>query len=328
MRVYLGTQPFGPEAPQDAGTMVKAMRVYLGAPTKQSVTGVNYPEGMPQSPLRRPLRVLFSYHYYQEEDIQRIVDETFAGVEVDLFADSGAFSAYTTGATISTEAYAAWLNRWGHLFAAAAGMDVIGDPAASRQRTEQLRGMVAHPKLPILPVFHVGEDWKHLTYWLDKVDYLAFGGMVPFSSQRALLRAWCAKAFKLVPPTTRVHGFGMTTWELMKAFPWYSVDSSSWTSGFRYAQLQFFDEHRGLFEKVHMRDVRAMLRHARLLQSYGLRPQHVRADAYDRDRLVAACVESWQRAEAWLERSRGGGFVPTSAPAHTCRESAPTTLKP
>jgi hypothetical protein len=40
--------------------------------------------------------------------------------------------------------------------------------------------------------------------------------------------AWDIATDEEGKPYTKVHGFGMTTFSLMRAFPWYSVDSSSW----------------------------------------------------------------------------------------------------
>lgn len=256
-----------------------------------------------------PLRILVSYHYFKDEDLDATFEKHFQGLEVDCFADSGAFSAHTLGEPIDVAAYIAWVKRWQHRFSAVAGPDVIGDAAATTRETERMLAAVSG--VPVLPVFHVGEPWEYLERWARSgLEYMAFGGMVPYTRNKPVLDAWVTKAFSIVPSTMRVHGFGMTTWSLLKKHPWYSVDSSSWTSGFRYAQLSLFDDQRGRFTEIKMGDPKSILSQRSLLESYGLRPADVRAHAYDRDRLCAACVDAWQRAERWLTAYKGGAMSP------------------
>ena len=273
----------------DAPAIGRSMKVYLAA------------DGLDRKPLRplRPLRILLSYHYYKDEDVAKLLHDCFEGIELDVFADSGAYSAWSVGQPVPEDAYIAWVQKWAACFDAVAGPDVIGDPVQTFAATERMRSQVT--AMPVLPVFHVGEDWT----WLKKIvdtgaDYIAFGGMVPYTRQRKLLDSWLRKAWSFLPETMRVHGFGMTTWPLLIKYPWYSVDSSSWTSGFRYAQIALFDSQRGRFIGINMGDRKELLANAKLLSTYGMRPSEATADGYDRDLLCGVCVESWQRAEAWL----------------------------
>lgn len=319
MKIYLG------DALGGGGKDLASMKVYLGAETNArsgggqdmkadglhvsgekvktylAINNTNDPPGVASGAKpTRPLRILLSYHYYKDEDVGGLLDSCFPGVEVDVFADSGAFSAFTVGEPIDPGKYTAWVNRWKSKFTVAAGPDVIGDAKATAKATERMLGQVSG--IPVLPTFHVGEDWKWLDYWTKKVDHLAFGGMVPYTRRRSLLAGWLVKAWKRIPEGTKVHGFGLTTWPLMLQFPWHSVDSSSWTAGFRYAQLQLFDQTKGRMVEIAMRDPKSLLAGARVLAQYGLRPSDVRADGYDRVRLCGVCVESWQRVEEWISR--------------------------
>lgn len=61
---------------------------------------------------RFPIDFLVSYHYFQRDTDM----STRAQPHLRLIADSGAFSAFTQGARIDIDAYAAWIKRWqGHL---------------------------------------------------------------------------------------------------------------------------------------------------------------------------------------------------------------------
>jgi hypothetical protein len=255
----------------------------------------------------QPLRLLLSYHYYKGADLDALL-ANFGDVELDLFADSGAFSAYTLGAPIAVDEYAAWLRRWKHRFTCAAALDVIGDAEASNRQTQELISKVSDLSFPVLPVFHANDRGGF--EWLSQ--YIADGhryiGIAPnslrWSGLQGTVDPWLARCFELRPENVKYHGFGMTSWELMKRYPWYSVDSSSWTSVFRFAQLMLFDGARGQWTKFDLREPRSALHHTRLLASYGLRPSDIKSKGYDRNRICAASVFSWRRAEQWINSKR------------------------
>lgn len=302
VKVYLGTwldEKGAQSSPKNVG---EGMRVYLGAPTAQSAERNDLHRVAEQGV--RPLRILFSYHYYKDEDLDRCMNEALKGIPCDVFADSGAFSAWTTGHPITVQEYADWLAKWGHYFTCAAALDVIGDAVGSFKQTEELRKLV-DPKLNILPVFHSNDEggFKWLQAYFDAgYDYIGISPTGAIYGNPKLMHAWLTKCFQMRPAHVKYHGFGVTGWKVLKAFPWYSVDSSSWTSGFRYATLGLFDDKRGEWVKIAMRSPKELLAAAGVFKAYGLRPSEVRADSYDRDKLCGACVISWQRAEAWLER--------------------------
>lgn len=218
--------------------------------------------------VERPLRVLFSFHYVRNEDMGELLKSFKHPVEV--FSDSGAFSAYTLGKPIDEDEYVEWILKWKHLLSAAAGPDIINDAKRTQAATERMLKRVDN--LPVLPTFHVGEDWKYLERYVAMSPYVAFGGMVPHIAKSSkMLTAWVRKAFSLTPETTKVHGFGMTTWKFLRSFPWYSVDSSSWNVGFKYALLYLFDERVGRLVTVTMSNPCSLLEHRELLAAYGLR---------------------------------------------------------
>jgi hypothetical protein len=243
-----------------------------------------------------------SYYYYRNDDVAALLEKAFGNLPIEIFADSGAYSAATQNDPIDPVKYVAWVDKWQEKFAVAAGPDVIGDPVATLQETKKMLATIKG--IPVLPVFHVGEDWKYLKFWVDESPYIALGGMVPYARQAKLLTGWVQRAFASIPKEVKVHGFGLTTWNLLRMFPWYSVDSTSWMSGFRYAQLMLFDRRSGSFAVIPTRQAKDILKHSRLMHEYGLSAADVRADAYNRDKMVAACVESWQRAEEYLSRTK------------------------
>lgn len=273
-----------------------------------------------------PLRLLCSYHYYKDVDLDASWKRYFGGLKVETFADSGAYSAMTQGERVDPAAYIAWANRWKHRFCAIAGPDVIGDAATTYRLTLRMRREVRG--VPVLPVFHVGEPWEYLERWKG-VEYLALGGMVPYTKEPDFLMRWIRQCFRRIDPATKVHGFGMTGWNVLTSFPWYSVDSTSWVAFARYAQLILFDQTLDKPVTLNLRDGRELLKSARLLRSYQLRPQDVRADIINsgigaRAKIVGALVESWWRMSQALRPAKRvhlvlGGRTSTNGESHISR---------
>lgn len=181
-------------------------------------------------------RILLSYWYHKNTDIEKLIKDNFAGVKPDIFADSGGFSAMTQGAQIDVNEYAAWIKRYKHLFNTYANLDVIGNAGATLDNQHRLEDLGVEP----IPVFHVNEDWTQLESYIEQYPYIALGGMVPYMRYTKKIMPWIIKAFKLAGDKSVFHGFGATSWEVIKDLPWYSVDSTTWMAGHRYgAQFVF-----------------------------------------------------------------------------------------
>lgn len=208
--------------------------------------------------------VLVSYYFFKEEDLDAMMLKLPKGTKV--FADSGAFSAASIGANVTAHEYKAWLRRWGHCITLAATPDVIGDHVSSTREAEDMLGE-SWP-FTSLPVFHVGSPWEALTHWIGKVDYLALGGMVPLASSTRTVTAWARKCFRLLPESMRVHGFGATGVDIVRAVPWTSVDSSSWAAPYMYARLMLFDPRCGAVYPIDIRDKPKLLAMAPLLREF------------------------------------------------------------
>jgi hypothetical protein len=154
---------------------------------------------------------------------------------IDLFLDSGAFSAANQGYVIDIQEYINFIERHKDSLTCYANLDVIGDPTKGIDGAEETlknqQAMEAAGLTP-MPVFHVGEDESYLRYYVENYEYVGLGGMVPFSTQ--VLRTWLDRVFRELVcdakgwPQVKIHGFGMTSLSLMLRYPWYSVDSTSW----------------------------------------------------------------------------------------------------
>lgn len=173
---------------------------------------------------------LESYHYVGKD---RKANELRAA-NAKVFLDSGAFSAWTTGADISIDDYCNYIHRSKDFIRTenndlmASVLDGIGDPLLTYQNqlAMEARGVRA------LPCFHYGEDERYLDYYLDNYEYITIGGMVGKSP--AQLQIWLDRIFskhvlrKDGTPRAKLHGFGVTAVPIMERYAWFSVDSSSW----------------------------------------------------------------------------------------------------
>jgi hypothetical protein len=148
--------------------------------------------------------------------------------EVNLFLDSGAFSAFTQGVEINIDEYIAFIKEHQQYLEVYANLDVIG----SARKTYENQQYMEKAGLSPLPCYHYGEPTRYLKRYVEKYDYIALGGMVPISTKD--LQMWLDEIWNECicdskgMPRVKVHGFGLTSHKLMRRYPWYSVDSTSW----------------------------------------------------------------------------------------------------
>lgn len=223
---------------------------------------------MTRSPSDPPLLgFLFSYHYCRRVDMAGLLDPLEPAPP--LFADSGAFSAHTLGATVTVKEYAGWLEQWATLFPHYANLDVLDDHKATARNQKALERRGLTP----IPVFHGGEPWKVLEGMVEQYEYVALGGMASGSVSRgAKLIGWLDRCFTLAEGRAVLHGFGMTKWDLIRRFPWRSVDSSSIGSGYRYGTVKTYDPFSKKWLSWRVVDRRAWGKHGWLVREYGLTP--------------------------------------------------------
>lgn len=172
-------------------------------------------------------RRLYSYYYHPriDKEVQIAIDSG-----MDLFLDSGAFSAHTQNDEIRIEDYGRFILEHGQHFTVKANLDDIGDTGPkSWDNWVALRNMGCD----VFPVHHAQDEDRFLTMILDSgIEFMALGGLV--GASRNVLREWLDRIWSkyLVKddgtPRLNVHGFGLTDTELMIRYPWFSVDSSSW----------------------------------------------------------------------------------------------------
>ena len=174
--------------------------------------------------------LLESYHYVHKQTAVDKMREDGA----KIFLDSGAFSAWTKGVTIDMEKYCGYIKENSDIIRVegdmvmASVLDSIGDDLGTFQNQKRMEDLGVRP----LPCFHYGEDPRYLEYYIANYSYITIGGMVAQSTKS--LTIWLDDIWEKYMidgaghPKTKVHAFGVTTPYLMRRYPWFSVDSSTW----------------------------------------------------------------------------------------------------
>lgn len=195
------------------------MRLYLAGLA-------NFGEGRFESIAARLKGALYLESFHYRKAAQFCIDK-----RLPFFLDSGAFSAASLGVSIGVDDYCQFIERNMPHIEVASVLDVIGNPAAT---WANMRLMEARQLKP-LPVFHFGSDPAYLEQCITYPRF-ALGGLVGFAKQRTQLFTWLDRCWEHIcdssgAPRAKVHGFGMTGFEVMARYPWDSVDSTSWAQG-------------------------------------------------------------------------------------------------
>ena len=165
-----------------------------------------------------------------------------------LFIDSGAYTAYTKGVTLSADDYIGYLNSITEHCTIFAQLDTIpgryGQPKtvdeklnAPRLSWENYLYMRERLKEPqkLIPIFHQGEDYKWLENMLEWTDsegkHIPYIGVSPAMDMPGL-EEFLDKSFQIIEkssnPHVKTHAFGMTQLKILEMYPYTSADSTSW----------------------------------------------------------------------------------------------------
>jgi len=286
---------------------------------------------------------LISYH--PPSSLKKWIDfltETKGFSSQELFIDSGAFSVWTRGITINLLDYIAYLKTiqsLGWRLFVYANLDVLpgalgceltekdADDSA-KKGWENLKTMQDNGLNPI-PVYHYGEQIE----WLDRMaesgcDLIGFGGLVGMNVTS--LMSWLDVVFNRIEkyPNIKTHGFGVTSLNVLKRFPWYSVDSTSWIKSSSYGALLYFDARLGKLNALPISNERRLRKKDHLLHmsptvqesvqnglaSMGI-PYTLEELSLEWEKRLSANVKMFQIIEKWFEDYQcpreyliGGGF--------------------
>lgn len=173
---------------------------------------------------------------------------------IQLWIDSGAFSAWTKKVKINLDEYISFCLDLGDAITYIVNLDVI--PGEFRQRNlppEEIERSASEgyknyyymlskgiPREKLIHVFHQGEDFKWLRRMVSEIPYIGLSPVNDRTTQEKML--WLDQCMDYVTdregyPIIKFHGFGVTSAALMFRYPWYSVDSTTWLTRASYGQI-------------------------------------------------------------------------------------------
>ena len=201
------------------------MRIYFAGVDRHSFLPILWKAGA--------RRVLINYYDFRNTFHNLL--EHLKQYDFDILLDSGAYPAYTRGVKIDVKEYANFLKKYGEYFEGYFNLDDI----ESFDKTWDNQDYLESERLKPIPVYHYGEPIETLKIISRQYEFIGIGGMVPISKQK--LDNWLQFVFfnkdgqeKL--PGIKFHGLGLTTYDLMKKYPFYSVDSSKWLNAKRFGK--------------------------------------------------------------------------------------------
>lgn len=248
-------------------------------------------------------RILCSYHYFRGEKLRSDLSRYFGQLDVDVFADSGAFSVFASGATILVDEYVFWLKENADLIEVYANLDVHGESETTLHNQERMEALGLSP----IPVYHAELPLSVFESYAERYPYVGVGGVAGMKTGARPLMNMLLQIFKIAQKHgTGLHGFGLTSRHVLENFPWKSVDSSSWSASFRFGHVPVFHPRRGIFYDVHIGNARSCYRMKEVIEGYGFRVEEFAdREKNDRKRTATLASLSWWVAEGHYRKRHG-----------------------
>ena len=235
---------------------------------------VYYFSGAYSPTLKRQLNCdqLFSFYHEKRLIIDTIqYKQEHPEYTAKIMCDSGAFTHFQNmkkkGEVLTDEAiyaytdeYLQFLNEWGDGLTCFVGVDSVPDPTnvdpTYADKTwenylymwNKLKPSIRHK---LIPVFHYGEDWKHLKRFLEyvhedgsKLDYI--GLAISLEGTKKVRIDWGQQCMKIIAessnPNVKTHAFGVGVKSVLEHIDVYSTDATSWVKRAAYGMISINDK--------------------------------------------------------------------------------------
>lgn len=152
---------------------------------------------------------------------------------LNLFLDSGAFSAFTQKTEVNLHEYTDFCIANQQYITQAVNLDVInpGRPDEAAAAGMQNFHYMLDKGVKAMPVYHARESKRYLDEMIDLVDYVGLSGtslVSPAEDKQWHHLTWAYITDKHGFPTVRTHSFGNTSEYMAMNFPWTTMDSATW----------------------------------------------------------------------------------------------------
>lgn len=196
--------------------------------------------------------VLISYAFFKSPHKTRKIFGDYN--PKNLILDSGAFSVWSKGDEVDINQYALFCKEMMGWFPQSnvycVNLDVIPGRFGTRPTFQQVQDSAVEgwinmeylesQGLKVIPVFHQHEEFSVLDKLRAHTDYIGISPANDVSMPEKL--NWLNEVFSIIKDTIKTHGFAVTSHKQLYAYPFFSVDSSSWTSPSRFGSIPIFNE--------------------------------------------------------------------------------------
>lgn len=258
---------------------------------------------------------LMSYHYLQ--GMKQPMKQKYGGKGIKFFIDSGAhtyqndpkYEEYTIEYWEEhIQSYLKWVEKNRDYIFAIANADfenLVGAEAVYQWNEKYFEPFMLRTGIPVCFVWHQ-TSYRSWEQYCQRYPYVGFsavnteGEQIEFQEFQNHLK--CAEKYNAL-----VHGFGMTKTSLLPQLPFYTVDSTSWKSGFRYGQLAIWNGKKVQMFKKEDWETKAfkyidnypdLILDKELLYNY-YEPEVLRANVYAYQRAEEYIVERLKPLTYW-----------------------------
>lgn len=253
--------------------------------------------------------------YFYKKNTEKALTLKPANYVGDIIVDSGAhsfFGAYGLFDNVSYqkdtakraslkeieeyfEKYIDWVRVWYDKIGYYAELDLQEIVGMARVMEWRKRLIKAGLGSKLITCVHYGDTWQDFKWMLDNTPsrYVATQG-IRQGKANIDHKKFIREAYQ---ERVRIHGFAMTKREVMEGLPFYSVDSSSWLSVYKFGTIFKFDGSKIRRIANNPQSKSRLMKHGVGLENLG----HARSKEETRQKLINAEYE-WREYEKYLVR--------------------------
>ena len=214
--------------------------------------------------------ILTSYYYAKSINCE-VFHKRYEPFKVNLFLDSGAFTVRQNGQTFDLTNYADFVEKNNDFISVAANVDV-GSVDDIHNNFLYLRKKRNLKK--VFPIYQPFMPLSMLEMYLKEYQYVGLGTAgfnIGAPKQRKDYEVrYMFRAHEMAEKIGNCgfHGFAVTQTKIMKAFPWWSCDSTSWLMGAKFGKMSVFDPLTEKLVGIHWKDKKELAKYQRVLSLY------------------------------------------------------------
>jgi hypothetical protein len=157
------------------------------------------------------------------------------------FLDSGGFTARQKNVKIDVKDYAQYINDYDVKYCFNLDTNDIEETIANQ------RYLDANVDAVVIPVYHYSDyaNKKHremVEGMIQDYHLISLGGIAKSGVGKPSIKRMYDYVFNKTQDKVKVHGLGMTHLDMLKRYPFYSIDSTNYLSGRKYGFIKTLEE--------------------------------------------------------------------------------------